>query len=167
MTNKHIARRLKLAADLLELTGGNAFRAKAYYRASRTVDQMDEAVVRFGPDELTTVRGIGKGLAGDIREIIETGTLAQTEETLGSLPPGLPEVMRVKGLGPKKVRAVWQELDVTDLDSLEQAAASGRLATLSGFGAKTVQNILASIEQLKSYRGKAHYATALPEAEIA
>lgn len=167
MTNKAVARHLKLAADLLELTGGNDFRARAYARAARTVDRMDEPVAGFDPQELTTVQGIGKGLAGDIREILETGTLTQTETLLQSLPPGLPEVMRVKGLGPKKVRAVWQELDVTDLDELEAAAASGRLAELSGFGAKTVQNILTSIEQLKAYRGKAHYANALPEAVAA
>ena len=122
MTNKAVARHLKLAADLLELTGGNDFRARAYARAARTVDRMDESVAGFDPQELTTVQGIGKGLAGDIREILVTGTLTQTETLLQSLPPGLPEVMRVKGLGPKKVRAVWQELDVTDLDELEAAA---------------------------------------------
>lgn len=167
MTNKSVARVLKLAADLLELTGGNEFRARAYHRASRVVDQMDEPVAAFDVQDLTTVQGVGKGLAGDIVEIVQTGSLAQVETTLQSLPPGLPEVLRVKGLGPKKVRSIWQELDVTDLDALEHAAASGQLTTLSGFGAKTVENILASIEQLKAYRGKTHYYKALPEAQAA
>ena len=167
MTNKLIARQLRTAGELLELTGGNAFRARAFASASRTVDRMDEPAAQYDVQELTTVRGIGKGIAADIREIVETGTLSLNESLLQSLPPGLPEVLRVKGLGPKKVRAMWQELDVASLEDLEQAAASGALASLPGFGAKTVQNVLASIEQLKVYRGKSHYAKALPEAEAA
>ncbi|MEL6616274.1 MAG: helix-hairpin-helix domain-containing protein, partial [Bacteroidota bacterium] len=164
MTNKLVARQLRIAGDLLVLTGGNAFRARAFSSASRTVDRMDEPVAGFDVQELTTVRGIGKGLAADIREIIETGTLGVTESMLQSLPPGLPEVMRVKGLGPKKVRTLWQDLDIESLDDLEQAAASGALEALPGFGAKTVANILASIEALKAYRGLAHYAKVVPEA---
>ncbi|MEM1056755.1 MAG: helix-hairpin-helix domain-containing protein [Bacteroidota bacterium] len=167
MTNKSVARHLKLASDLLEVTGGNAFRARAYARAARVVDRMEKSVASYDAQELTTVQGIGKGLAGDIREILETGSLAQLDRLLESLPPGLPEVLRVKGLGPKKVRTIWQELDVSDLDTLESAASTGRLADLPGFGAKTVQNILASIQNLKAYRGKAHLATAHPEAERA
>ncbi len=167
MTNKLIARQLKMAGQLLELTGGNDFRARAFSSAARTVDRMDEAAAGYGAQELTTIRGIGKGIAADIREIVDTGALALNEELLQSLPPGLPEVLHVKGLGPKKVRAIWQELDVASLEELEHAAASGALAALPGFGAKTVQNVLASIEQLKVYRGKSHYAKALPEAEAA
>lgn len=164
MTNKLVARQLRIAGDLLVLTGGNAFRARAFSSASRTVDRMDEPVASYDVQELTTVRGIGKGLAADIREIVETGTLGAVESMLQSLPPGLPEVMRVKGLGPKKVRVLWQELDITSLDDLEQSAASGALEALPGFGAKTVANILASIEKLKAYRGMAHYGRVVPDA---
>ena len=167
MTNKAIARHLKLAADLLTLTGGNDFRARAFANAARTVDRMDEPAAGFSADELTTVRGIGKGLARDVREIVETGTLSLNEKTLHGLPPGLPEVMRVRGLGPKKVRAMWQELGVASLEDVERVAASGELASLSGFGAKTVQNVLERVEELKAYRGRALYAHALTEAEAA
>ena len=165
MTNKAVARHLKRTADLVELTGGNPFRARAFASGARAVDRMDEPVSgRVADGTLTEVQGIGKGLAAEIAELLDTGTMGVTESLLQSLPPGLPEVLRVKGLGVKKVRALWTEAGVTSIEDLEAAAAAGRLAALPGFGAKTVQNVLASVEQLKAYRGKAHLRDALPEA---
>ena len=165
MTNKAVARRLKLAADLIELTGGNPFRARAFASGARAVERLDEPLDRLVADDtLTDVQGIGKGLAADIREIVATGELAITDRLLQSLPPGLPDVLRVRGLGVKKVKALWNEAGVTSLDELEAAAASGRLAELDGFGAKTVQNILASVEELRAYEGKAHLRDAYLEA---
>ncbi|MEM0963833.1 MAG: helix-hairpin-helix domain-containing protein [Bacteroidota bacterium] len=161
MTNKAIARQLKLTADLIELTGGNPFRARAYASASRVVDRMDESAQALAASgDLVGVKGIGKGLAAEIGEFVETGAMSVTESMLQALPPGLPEVLRVKGLGVKKVRALWQEAGVTSLEDLEAAAAAGRLAELPGFGAKTVENILGAVEQLKAYRGKAHFRDA-------
>ena len=93
--------------------------------------------------------------------------MGATESLLQSLPPGLPEVLRVKGLGVKKVRTLWTEAGVTSVEDLEAAAASGRLEALGGFGAKTVQNILGAVEQLKAYRGKAHLRDAWAEATAA
>ncbi len=167
MTNKAVARHLKLTADLVELTGGNPFRARAFASGARAVERLDDPVEALVADgSLVEVPGIGKGLAAEIGELVETGTMAVTESLLQSLPPGLPEVLRVKGLGVKKVRTLWQEADVTSIEDLEAAAVSGRLADLPGFGAKTVQNILVAVEQLKAYRGKAHLRDALPEALV-
>ena len=164
MTNKAIAQHLKLAADLVELSGGNPFRARAFAGGARRIERLPEAVAEIDAAELTTLDGIGKGLAADIAEIVATGGLELTDRLLAALPPGLPDVLRVKGLGVKKVRALWQGAGVTSLDDLEAAAASGRLAALDGFGAKTVQNILAGIETLRSFEGKVHLAKAYPEA---
>lgn len=165
MTNKSVARHLKLTGDLVELTGGNPFRARAYASGARAVERLDVPVAELVADgELAAVPGIGKGLVAEITELLATGTMGATESLLQSLPPGLPEVLRVKGLGVKKVRALWQEAGVTSIESLEAAAVAGRLAALPGFGAKTVQNVLAAVEQLKAYRGKAHLRDALPEA---
>ena len=165
MTNKAVARHLKLTADLVELTGGNPFRARAYASGARAVDRLDVPVATLAADgELATVQGIGKGLVAEIGELLATGTLASTESLLQALPPGLPEVLRVKGLGVKKVRALWQDAGVASLEDVEAAAASGRLAELPGFGAKTVENILAAVEQLKAYRGKAHLRDAVEAA---
>lgn len=168
MTNKAVARHLKLTADLVELTGGNPFRARAYASGARAIERLDLPVETLAADgELTTVQGIGKGLVAEIDELLGTGTMETTEDLLQSLPPGLPEVLRVKGLGVKKVRTLWTEAGVTSIEDLEGAAATGKLAELPGFGKKTVENILASVEELKAYRGKAHLRDAATEALVA
>ena len=165
MTNKSVAHQLKLTGDLVELTGGNPFRARAYASGARAVERLEEPVAELARgSELVGVQGIGKGLAAEIAEFVETGVMGVTESLLQTLPPGLPEVMRVKGLGVKKVRALWQEAGVTSIEDLEAAAVAGRLQELPGFGAKTVANILAAVEQLKAYRGKAHLRDAATEA---
>ena len=165
MTNKSVARRLKLTADLIELTGGNPFRARAFSSGARAVERLDVPLDQLMVEgSLTDIQGIGKGLAADIRELIATGELAITEQLLAALPPGLPDVLRVRGLGVKKVKTLWNDAGVTSLDELEVAAASGRLAQLDGFGAKTVQNILASVEELRAYQGQAHLRDAFREA---
>ena len=168
MTNKAVARHLKLTADLVELTGGNPFRARAFASGARAVERLEEPVAKLlAVGELVGIKGIGKGLAAEIGELLQTGTMGVTETLLQSLPPGLPEVLRVKGLGVKKVRALWTEAGVTSIEDLEAAAVSGRLESLDGFGAKTVQNVLGAVEQLKAYRGKAHLRDAWAEATAA
>ncbi|MEL7361960.1 MAG: helix-hairpin-helix domain-containing protein, partial [Bacteroidota bacterium] len=144
----------------IELTGGNPFRARAFASAARTLERMEESASDLTRAELTAVRGIGKSIAGDVRELVETGTLAVRDELLAALPPELPDVLRVKGLGPKKVRRLWQDLGVTSLDDLEAAAVAGRIADLDGFGAKTQDTILAQIDTLRTYQGRRHFATA-------
>ena len=165
MTNKAIARHLALAADLVELSGGNAFRARAFAQAARAVERLDEpAEARVLDGTITDVPGIGRGLAADLAAFVATGTTATVTGLLEALPPGIPDVLRVPGLGVKKVRQLWQEAGVVSLDSLEAAAIAGRLADLGGFGAKTVANILAGVEQLRSYAGRAHLRDAWREA---
>ncbi|MEM8601710.1 MAG: helix-hairpin-helix domain-containing protein, partial [Bacteroidota bacterium] len=163
MTNKALARPLKDTAALIELTGGNPFRARAFASAARTLERMEEPAADLTRAELTAVRGIGKSIAGDVRELVETGTLAVRDELLAALPPELPDVLRVQGLGPKKVRRLWQDLSVTSLDDLEAAAVAGRIADLDGFGAKTQDKILAQIDTLRTYQGQRHYAAAVAD----
>lgn len=162
MTNKLIARRLKQTADLIELTGGNAFRARAYAGAGRTVDRMDEAVLQLVEhDALTGVQGIGQGIAADIEALVRTGSFETLDELIETIPPGLLDVLRVKGLGPKKARALWTELGVTSLDDLEEVAVTGRIAELDGFGKKSQDSILTNVERLKKYRARRRYYEAL------
>ncbi len=166
MTNKALARHLALAADLVELSGGNAFRARAFAQAGRAVERLEvpaEPLVLDGT--IIEVPGIGRGLAADLAEFVATGTTRAVTELLEALPPGIPDVLRVKGLGVKKVRQLWTEAGVVSLDTLEAAAVTGRLAELGGFGAKTVQNILAGIELLRSFAGRAHLRDAWREAQ--
>ena len=167
MTNKHIARHLKQTAALIELTGGNPFRARAFDRAARTIDRLDEpAVDRLAQGTLTEISGIGAGLAKDIQTLVDHGSFELRDELIAALPPGLLETLRVKGLGAKKVRKLWKELGVTNLEELEEAAAIGRLADLDGFGAKSQETILRNVRLLKTYRACRRYAAAYTQVAL-
>ena len=152
MSNKEIAAVLQETADLIELTDGNPHRARAFARAARSVGNLDEAAEdRLDADTLTEVGGIGDAMADHVAEVAASGTFGLHDELLNAIPPGLLEVMRVKGLGTKRTRRLWKELDITSLDDLEQAAETDRITTLSGFGAKTQSNILENVRRLRAY----------------
>ncbi len=166
MTNKEIARVLSETAALIELTGGNRYRASAFDRAARTLRSRDDRIAeRAEAGTLTEISGIGKGLAADITELVQTGMLPAHDELMSAIPPGLLDVLQVKGLGTKKVRALWTELGITSLDELESAAREGRIAKLDGFGAKTQQNIIENVQLLQQYSTQHRYAEAHTEVE--
>ena len=159
MTNKEIARSLKNTANMIDLTGGNPHRSRALSNAGRTIERLEESVAHLlESGQLTTIRGIGDRLAAQIQELMETGTFEAREELLGAIPAGVLDIMRVKGLGAKKVRVLWQELNIISLSELEQAAAVGKLASLDGFGEKTQANILKNVQFLKQYATSLRYA---------
>lgn len=160
MTNKEIARPLKETAALLELTGGNPFRARAFANAARTIERMDERL--SDQDDVTEIQGIGKGLASQIAEILERGSFEVRDDLLGSIPPGIMDVLKVKGLGAKKARVLWKSLGIQTLDELEAAALAGRIAELDGFGARSQESILENIVLLRSYMGRRRLADAAP-----
>jgi len=161
MNNKEIAAVLQETADLIELTDGNPHRARAFSRAARALGNVDEPVPdRLSANTLTEVSGIGDAMADHVADVLETGTFPLHDELLNAVPPGLLEVMRVKGLGTKRTRRLWQELDITSLDELEQAAEADRITSLSGFGAKTQENILENVRRLRAYDAQWRFADA-------
>jgi len=152
MTNDDLADLLRETADLIELTGGNPYRARAFNRAARRLSALDDpAADRLQEGTLTDVEGIGEAMAEHIADLIETGTFSQRDELLNAVPPGLLDVLRVKGLGTKRVRKLWNELDIASLDQLEDAAKNDRLVSLDGFGQKTQANVLKNVRQLRVY----------------
>ena len=166
MTNKAIAKPLKETAALIELTGGNPFRARAFANAARTIERLEEAVSDLlASGHLTDIRGIGSGLASQIEEILMYGSFEVRDGLLGALPPDLLDILLVKGLGAKKARVLWQTLGIQSLDDLEAAAVAGRIATLDGFAEKSQASILENISQLRSYQGKRRHADAMGLAE--
>ena len=166
MTNRDIARLLEETAALIELTDGNPFRARAMRNAARTIQDLDASVAQQADaDALTDISGIGDGLAADIREILDYGSFSGRDELLDEVPNGLLDVLRVKGLGTKKVRQLWRELDITSLDELEAAAASDRITQLDGFGSKTQENILEQVRLLRSYDARHRYDEAIRSTE--
>ncbi|PSR00161.1 MAG: DNA polymerase/3'-5' exonuclease PolX [Bacteroidetes bacterium QS_9_68_14] len=167
MTNRDLARRLRETASLIELTGGNAFRARAFERASDVIADLEEpAPQRYESGTLTDLDGIGDGMAGHVGEMLAGSgdSFPQRDELLGEVPTGLLEVLRVQGLGPKKARRLWQELGVTSLGELENAATAGRIQKLSGFGEKTQANLLSGARRLKTYRTRRRLSDATAQA---
>jgi DNA polymerase (family 10) len=134
--NDEIAGIFNAVADLREIQGANEFRVRAYRKAARTIQGLSQSVAEMlsqGQD-LSGLSGIGKDLAGKIEAIVTTGTLGLLTELQGQMPAGLLTLMRVPGLGPKRVAALHQRLGITTLDDLRQAAEQGRIQTLEGFG---------------------------------
>ncbi|MGZ5443709.1 MAG: helix-hairpin-helix domain-containing protein [Thermoanaerobaculia bacterium] len=142
-----IARMLDEISRYIELSDPQPFRARAFEKAARAVENLDEDVkglVEAGT--LTSVSGIGKATAQVIEEIVRTGESRYLDELRAQYPPGIFELLRVPKLGLKKIGVLYSELGVASLEELEDAARDGRLAKLKGFGAKTAEQILAGIE---------------------
>lgn len=143
--NAEVARIFRELADLLEIQEANPFRVRAYRAAARTVEELPEPVdelAQLGPGRLTELPGIGEDLAGKIIEIVHTGSLTALREAARGLPRGLLDLMRVRGLGPKRAKALYDSLGVTSLKQLERAARGHRVREVPGFGEKTEARIL-------------------------
>jgi len=144
MQNADIARLLGEVADLLEISAGNPFKVRAYRNAARTVaDHPDPIAELVKGDEfdLTDLAGIGAGIAKEITALVETGTLPQHQQLIGQIPPGLLDLLRIPGLGPKRVRLFHDALKVNSVADLKNALEQGRIAKLGGFGPKLLEKI--------------------------
>jgi DNA polymerase (family 10) len=144
MQNAEIARLLGDVADLLEISAANPFRVRAYRNAARTVadhpDPLAE-LVKQGDFDLTDLPGIGGGIAKEITTLVETGTLPQRQQLVATVPPGLLELLRIPGLGPKRVKLFHDKLKVNSVADLKQALDAGSVAKLAGFGPKLLEKI--------------------------
>lgn len=146
--NADIAAIFEEIADLLEIQGANPFRIRAYRNAARTVGELgrDIAGMLQAGGELPKLPGIGTDLAAKIHEIAATGKCAFLERLHTELPPAITELLKIPGIGPKRVKALYHDLDVQTLEQLYKAARDGRIRQLPGFGEKTELNILQSVE---------------------
>ncbi len=168
-TNREVSRLLKELATLTELDEGspNAFRVRAYQNAERAVLTLQDDVADLSANDLAKVKGIGKSIAGRIREYVDTGTIGKLEELRTKHPSSKVELMKVPGLGPKTVQLLADELGITDLDGLAAGLEDGSVAELSGLGDKTVDNLRSAITKLglSSKDQRVVIADALPTAE--
>lgn len=157
MENLEIAAALDEMADLLEIQGGaNPFRIRAYRNAVLTVQDHAtplRTLVDEGED-LTELPSIGSEMASHIEELVKTGRLTRLDELAEEIPRSLVALTRLPGVGPKKARKLWDELDITTIDELEAAAQAGEVAELAGFGAKTQTKILDAIERHRKRSGR-------------
>ncbi|HSE27309.1 MAG TPA: DNA polymerase/3'-5' exonuclease PolX [Gemmatimonadales bacterium] len=147
-TNADVARLFLEAAELLELAGENPFRVRAYQQAARTIEELDEPVARVaarGAKALDSLPGIGEDLAEKIRQIVATGTFPLIGQLRKRTPKGLPGLLKVPGLGPKRARVLYDRLGIRSVAGLARAARAGKVRGLPGFGAKTESAILAAV----------------------
>lgn len=165
--NADVAAIFEEIADLLEIENANPFRVRAYRTAARVIGDLNREVsdlLAQGAD-LTELPGIGEDLAAKIQEIVTSGTSAMLVKLRKRTPPALIELLKLPGLGPKKVKTLYQELDIHSLDQLARAARDGRIRNLHGFGAKTEAKILEAIAAQAGSAGRFKLASAAQYAE--
>jgi DNA polymerase (family 10) len=163
--NADVAEQLELLSDLLEIEGQAAFRVLAYRRAAARVRETGTPVAQLALDgEAKKLPGIGATIEEKIVQIVDTGEIEALSKRRKTIPPEVVEFLRIPGLGPKTVRKIWQELGVTTLAELKDAARSQRLRTLPGLGAKTEENVLkaAGRKRKVSEPGRTLLGRALP-----
>ena len=159
MNTEKIAAKLKLTGQLQELHGQNPFKVKALINAAYRLDKTDINLEGKNIEELAALEGIGKGIASKIYELQTTGKLEELEDALSITPIGVIEMLRIKGIGPKKVGQLWKELEVESPGELLYACNENRLVTLKGFGEKTQAAVKKYIEFSMESKGKFHYAS--------
>ena len=155
ITKSQIAAVLEQVGVLLELDGANRFRVIAYQNASRALASLEEDLLAVVlENRLTEVKGIGKGIGGLISEAVLEGTWGGLEGLYGRIPPGLIEMVGIPGLGPKRVKLLYDELGIDSVETLGIACQQGHVAPLPGFGKKSEQKYLEGIELLRRYQGR-------------
>jgi len=165
--NADIAALFQEIADRLEIQGANPFRIRAYRNAARTLGELPQearALLEKGED-LTRLPGIGDDLAAKVREIVDTGRCSLLERLRRELPPAVTELLQIPGLGPKRVKALYHDLEVQTVEQLYRAARDGRIRALPGFGEKTELNILQAVEAHVSQARRFKLAVAAQYAE--
>lgn len=157
-----VAKVLEEIAVLLELKGENPFKSRAYYGAARIVEMIGEEELKrlVLDDKLKEVKGIGAAIDEKLKELVLTGSLPYYDELKESIPTGLLDILKVPGLGPRKVRSLFEMLEITTLAELEYACRENRLVKLKGFGQKSQDNILEGIEFLRRYQGRHFFSEA-------
>ncbi|MGI4854191.1 MAG: DNA polymerase/3'-5' exonuclease PolX [Janthinobacterium lividum] len=148
MDNITMARLLDETAALLEIDAADPFRVRSYRRAAEAVEQQTASLATLvdDPKQLTAIGGIGKGMAANIVDLVNTGSMPLRDELLKKYKPTMLDLLRLPGMGPKTVALLWSALQVADMDQLEAAGKAGHLAKLPRFGQKQVDKILKGIE---------------------
>jgi len=162
MENRDVAAALRELAVFSELAGENPFKARAFESVARTVEKLAESLADLaGQNRLAELRGVGKGTEQIIRELLATGASTELAKLKAGFPSGITDLLSLSGMGPKRVKAVYERLGVSTIEALEAACREGRVAALEGFGDKTQAKILAAIEYLKTTTGLSLFSDAL------
>ncbi|WP_022822391.1 helix-hairpin-helix domain-containing protein [Hymenobacter norwichensis] len=161
MDNRALTRAFRLAAQLLELHDENPFKIRAYEGTASALEALSFPVADVERHGLPDRTGLSKTAAARVAEMLDTGSFEELTRLLAATPPGVVELLSVKGIGPKKIRALWKELGIESPQQLREAAENDQVSKLKGFGQKTQQTILEALEFSAQSRGKLLY----PQAE--
>ncbi len=166
-TNEQIAELFENMGSLLEMKGDTVFKIRAYQRAARTIEQLSSplATAVENGEDLTKIPGVGKAISEKIAEYISTGQVSAYERLVEELPSGVLDLKEIPGVGPKMAMAISQQLGISTVDGVAEAAADGRLATLPRMGKRAAEGILRHINAFKEMGGRTPIGEALPVAE--
>ena len=164
--NHEIVKALQLYANLAELHEENPFKYKAFASGAFNLRKIKEPLCELQESQLLMIPGVGKSVAKAIVEYCVSRKFPALEELLSVTPVGLIAMLGIKGLGPKKVRLIWQSLEIETVEDLFDACRQNRLVEVSGFGYKTQQTIMAAIEFSYGAQGKFHLARVMPYVEL-
>ncbi|MEB2783674.1 helix-hairpin-helix domain-containing protein [Algoriphagus persicinus] len=158
MDHKTLLKKIKLSIQLMELHDENPFKIRSYQSALISLERGDQDIMGLDEAELAQIQGVGKSMVEAIQQLKDTDTFPFLGELLAKTPEGILEVLQIKGLGPKKVKTLWEELGITSTHELMEACQSGKVAKIKGFGEKTQDTIIQNLEFKASNSGKWLYA---------
>lgn len=158
MTNKEIANQFSLLSKIMEIHGENSFKAKSYSIAAYKINQLPVELSGMAHEEIFKLSGIGEATGKKIVELITTGKMEMLEKLAENTPQGVLEMLKIKGLGSKKIGMIWKDMQIESIGELLYACNENRLLLYSGFGKKTQENVIESIEFYLSQQGSFLYA---------
>lgn len=158
MTNKEIANQFSLLSKLMEIHGENGFKSKTYSIAAYKISQLTVNLQTLSEEKISHINGIGDAIAKKITEIFSTGKMQFLEDCIEKTPHGIFEMLKIKGIGPKKISVIWKEMGIENIGELLYACNENRLLHYPGFGKKTQENVIESIEFYLSQQGSYLYA---------
>jgi len=158
MENAAIADNFSLLSKLMDIHGENSFKSKTYSIAAFNIEKMPVQLKETPREKLFSIKGIGDSIGRKVIEMLDTGRLQVLDEIIANTPPGVIEMMNIKGIGPKKIHTIWKEMGIESIGELLYACNENRLTLYKGFGEKTQQNVQESIEFYFQNQGHFLYA---------
>ena len=158
MDNATIADNFSLLSKLMDIHGENSFKTKTYSIAAFNIDKLPLQLKDTPRENLFSIQGIGKSVGEKVIEMLDEGHLNILNEYIASTPPGVIEMLNVKGIGPKKIHTIWKEMEIESVGELLYACNENRLTLFKGFGEKTQQNVQEAIEYYLQNQGSFLYA---------
>lgn len=158
MDNSAIADNFDLLAKLMDINGENSFKTKTYSIAAFNIEKLPMQLKDTPREKLSGIKGIGESVGRKVTEMLDTGQLEILNEYISKTPPGVIEMLKIKGIGPKKIHTIWKEMGIESIGELQYACNENRLTLYKGFGEKTQQNVLESIQFYYQSQGHFLYA---------